>query len=87
MIEAEFLEPLGMTQAELARRLGVPSNRISQLVAGKRVLTAETALRLEKVLGIEAATWMNIQTACDLWEAQKRKPAKGLKLLSELKSA
>lgn len=46
---------------ELARELHVPANRISQLVAGKRALTADTALRLEKWLGVSAAFWLNLQ--------------------------
>jgi antitoxin HigA-1 len=67
IILEEFLVPLNLSQAELARRMGVPTNRISQLVAGRRALTAETALRLEAVLGIDATTWMNVQGACDIW--------------------
>lgn len=87
IIQEEFLVPLGMSQAELAREMGVPTNRISQLISGKRALTAETALRLEAVLGIDAGTWMNLQAACDIWEAKKFKPARGLHRLKALKSA
>jgi len=87
MIQEEFLSPLHMSQAELARRMAVPTNRISQLIRGERSMTAETALRLEAVLGVSAQTWLNLQTACDLYKAQKLKPAKGLKLLEELMSA
>jgi len=76
-----------MSQAELARKMGVPTNRISQLVGGKRGLTAETALRLEAVLGVDATTWMNLQAACDLWEAKKAKPTKGLRRLDVLTTA
>jgi addiction module HigA family antidote len=87
ILQEEFLTPLEMSQAELARQLGVPTNRVSQLIAGKRVLTAETALRLEAVLGIDATTWMNLQAACDIWEARQSNPASGLRRLSALKSA
>ena len=87
IIHEEFLVPLDMSQAELARQMGVPTNRISQLILGKRVLTAETALRLEAVLGIDAATWMNLQAACDIWRARQDKPAHGLRRLRALKSA
>jgi len=87
IINEEFLRPLEMSQAELARKMGVPTNRISQLIAGKRGLTAETALRLEAVLGIDATTWMNLQSTCDIWAAKQGKPAKGLKRLVELKTA
>jgi len=52
---AEQLDELKMTAAELARELHVPSNRLYQLLAGKRAMTADTALRLEQWLGLEAA--------------------------------
>jgi antitoxin HigA-1 len=87
IIDGEFLVPLEMSQAELARAMGVPTNRISQLISGKRALTAETALRLEAVLGIDSGTWMNLQAACDLWQAKQFQPARGLKRLKALKSA
>ena len=87
IIQEEFLVPLGMSQAELARQLGVPTNRISQLISAKRSLTAETALRLEAVLGCDATTWLNLQAACDIWKARMAKPARGLKRLRELKTA
>lgn len=87
IIQEEFLVPLDMSQAELARAMGVPTNRISQLISGKRALTAETALRLEAVLGIDAGTWMNLQAACDIWNAKRRKPARGLQRLEALKTA
>lgn len=87
IVREEFLVPLDMSQAELARRMGVPTNRISQLISGKRALTAETALRLEAVLGVDATTWMNLQAACDIWEAKQAKPARGLRRLAALKSA
>jgi addiction module HigA family antidote len=87
VIQEEFLIPLAMSQAELARQMGVPTNRISQLISGKRALTAETALRLEAVLGIDATTWMNLQAACDIWLARQGRPARGLKRLEALKSA
>ena len=63
---AEELEELKMTGAELARELHVPSNRIYQLIAGRRAMTADTALRLEQWLGVEAAFWMNLQKRYEL---------------------
>jgi antitoxin HigA-1 len=65
-ILADELEALDMTAAELARELHVPSNRLYQLVAGKRAMTADTALRLEQWLGVEAAFWMNLQKSYEL---------------------
>ena len=58
-ILADELAELQITPAELARELHVPSNRLYQLIAGKRAMTADTALRLEQWLGVEAAFWVN----------------------------
>jgi antitoxin HigA-1 len=63
---AEQLDELNMTAAELARELHVPSNRLYQLLAGKRAMTADTALRLEQWLGVSAAFWMNLQKRYEL---------------------
>lgn len=60
------LEELDMTAAELARALHVPSNRLYQLIAGKRAMTADTALRLEQWLGVSAGFWMNLQKRYEL---------------------
>jgi len=65
-ILADELAELQMSPAELARELHVPSNRIYQLIAGKRAMTADTALRLEQWLGVEAAFWMNLQKSYEL---------------------
>lgn len=65
-ILADELAELQMSAAELARELHVPSNRIYQLIAGKRAITADTALRLEQWLGVEAAFWMNLQNSYEL---------------------
>jgi len=65
-ILADELAELDMTPAALARALHVPSNRIYQLIAGRRAMTADTALRLEQWLGVEAAFWMNLQKSYEL---------------------
>jgi addiction module HigA family antidote len=62
----EFLEPLALTQAELARALGIPLNRVNELVRGKRGVTPETALLLAGYFKNSAEFWMNLQTAHDL---------------------
>jgi addiction module HigA family antidote len=63
---ADELAEIGMTPAELARELHVPSNRLYQLISGKRAMTADTALRLEQWLGVEAGFWMNLQKSYEL---------------------
>ena len=65
-ILADELAELNKSAAELARELHVPANRISQLIAWKRAMTADTALRLEKWLGVSAAFWMNLQKRYEL---------------------
>src|ERR1700676_3338611 len=62
----EFLEPLGLTQAELARSLAIPLNRVNELVRGKRGVTPRTALLLAEYFKNSAEFWMNLQTAYDL---------------------
>jgi addiction module HigA family antidote len=63
---ADELAEIGMTAAGLARALHVPSNRLYQIIAGRRAMSADTALRLEQWLGVEAAFWMNLQKAYEL---------------------
>jgi antitoxin HigA-1 len=65
-ILADELAEMKMTAAELARELHVPSNRLYQIIAGRRAMTADTALRLEQWLGVEAAFWMNLQKSYEL---------------------
>ena len=64
-ILADELEALGLSSAELARTLDVPANRISQIIAGKRSITADTALRLGRYFGSSADLWMNLQKIYD----------------------
>ena len=71
-ILADELAEIQMTPAELARELHVPSNRIYQIIAGTRAMTADTALRLEQWLGVEAAFWMNLQKSYELDLAAER---------------
>jgi antitoxin HigA-1 len=71
-ILADELEELNKSAAELARELHVPANRITQLVAGKRAMTADTALRLERWLGVSAAFWMNLQKRYELDLAREK---------------
>ena len=67
------LEEIGMNGHELAKRLNVPPNRISQILNGKRGLTADTAMRLGKFLGTGPEIWMNLQQKYDLALAKKEK--------------
>ncbi len=67
----EFLEPMKLSQVELANRMGVPVQRVNTLVNGKRNITAETAILLSRILKTMPEFWMNLQDAHDLYEAQE----------------
>lgn len=71
MLLDELLEPLGMSQTELARRMGVPFQRVNGLVNGRRGVTADTALRLSRVFGTTPGFWMNHQLRWDLYHAEQ----------------
>src|SRR5688500_3115007 len=66
----EFLEPMEMSQAELARKIKVPVQQINALIHGKRNITAKTALLLSSVLKTTPEFWMNLQNAYDLYKAK-----------------
>jgi len=85
-ILADELAELNTSPTELARALHVPANRISQLVAGKRSMTADTALRLEKWLGVSAAFWMNLQKRYEL-DTAREKVSDALNLIQPLELA
>lgn len=63
---ADELDALSMSGAELARSIRVPANRISQILAGKRAITADTALRLGKLFGTGPHYWLNLQVLYEL---------------------
>jgi antitoxin HigA-1 len=65
----EFLKPIGMTQAELAERIGVSYVRLNEIINGRRGVTPSTALRLAKALGTTPEFWLNGQLALDLYRA------------------
>lgn len=71
MLLREFLEPLGVTQTELAERMEIPFQRVNGLVNGRRGVTPDTALRLSKVFGTSPGFWMNHQLRWDLFHAEQ----------------
>ena len=81
---AEELNELGISAAELARRLEVPTNRITEILNGRRAITGDTALRLAHVFGTTAEFWLNLQSLYEIRIAQ-RKSGKSIKGLPTLK--
>lgn len=69
MLRVEFLDPLGITQRELADAIHVPYQRVNEIVNGKRGITPSTALRLAKFFDNSPGFWMNLQLRYDLYEA------------------
>src|ERR1035438_8326784 len=80
---AEELRELGMSAAELARQLDVPTNRVTGILNGRRAITGDTALRLAHFFGTTAEFWLNLQSLFELRVAQKKagKSIKGLRTL------
>ena len=65
LLELEFLEPLGISQYRLAKAIGVPASRISEIISGQRAITADTDLRLCRYLGLSPGYWLRAQAAHD----------------------
>jgi antitoxin HigA-1 len=86
MLLEEFLKPLAITQTELADRLGVSYPRINEIVHGKRSITPDTALRLERLFGMEAQFWLNLQLAWDLYHAMHSPAAAEISKIERLPS-
>ena len=68
----EYLKPLGLGQVDAARQLGISLNRLNEIVLGKRSITADTALRLSRLLKTSAQLWMRLQADWDLHQALLR---------------
>jgi addiction module HigA family antidote len=67
----EFLKPLALSQVEAAEKMGISVNRLNELIRGKRGVTADTALRLARLLKTSPEFWLNLQNAFDLYEAKQ----------------
>jgi addiction module HigA family antidote len=66
----DYVKPLGLTQASLAKELGISTNRLNELIKGKRGMTADTALRLARRFETSPEFWMNLQSVYELTEAR-----------------
>jgi antitoxin HigA-1 len=70
VLREEFMAPLGVSRNRLSREAGLPLSAVSAIAAGRRAVTAETALRLARYFSTSAQFWLNLQTAHDLAAAQ-----------------
>ncbi len=87
VLQEEFLVPFGLTQSELAVKLGVPFQRINLIVNGKRGITPDTALRLSRFFGTTPDVWLNLQLAWDLWHAVHSPDAEEIDKIQPFKGA
>jgi addiction module HigA family antidote len=72
ILREDYLIPLGLSARSLAKALGVPANRITEIMRGERDVTADTAIRLARYFRTDARFWLNLQAAHDLSKAQAR---------------
>jgi addiction module HigA family antidote len=86
LLDQEFLRPLGVSQYRLAKAIGVPASRISEIVTGQRAITADTDLRLCRFLGLTPGYWLRAQAAHDT-EVAMAKLAEELERIQPLASA
>jgi addiction module HigA family antidote len=86
MLAEEFLKPLGMSNYRLAKEIGVPAQRIGEIVAGKRAITADTDLRLCRFFGLSDGWWLRLQADFDT-EVAKASLAKTLAKIRPWKEA
>lgn len=66
MLREEFLGPMELTPYRLAKDIGMPLTRITAILAGKRAITADTGLRLDRYFGLSEGWWLRLQTECDI---------------------
>jgi antitoxin HigA-1 len=76
----EFLKPLGLTQTEVAERMQVPLKRLNAIIRGRKAVIPDAALRLERLFGMEAQFWLNLQLRVDLYRAMHSTAAQIRKL-------
>lgn len=80
----EFLKPHRISQSAFAVRMGVSFPRLNEIINGKRAITADTALRLARVLGASANFWLDLQARVDLWRALQGAEGKAILALRPL---
>ena len=71
ILHKEFFGPMGITQLAAAKATGIPQSRLSEILAGRRSISADTAARLGRFFGVDPRSWLNLQAAFDLWEFER----------------
>lgn len=78
ILKWEFLAPVGLTQSALAKHIGIPLQRVNEIIRGKRGITPETAWLLSQALGTTPQFWMNLQDAYDLTSKRPKRTVERL---------
>lgn len=81
----EYLDDLNLTQQQLADALGISRQRTNEILTGKRIVTADTAMRLERVFGLSALFWLRLQADVDLYRAEHAPAAREIAKLRPIK--
>ncbi len=79
ILREEYLTPLDMSARSLAKSLGVPANRVTEIMRGERDVSADTAIRLARYFGTDPRFWLNLQAAYDLSKAEKENNYTGIR--------
>lgn len=72
ILQKEFLKPLNLSQNQLAQAIGVPSNRINEIIRGRRGITGDTDLRFARFFKLSEGYWLHLQNAHDMMQAQRK---------------
>jgi addiction module HigA family antidote len=71
ILRSEFFEPLGITQLAASKATGIPQSRLSEILAGRRAISPDTAARLGRYFRVDPRNWLNLQVAFDLWKLEQ----------------
>ena len=85
ILREEYLEPMGLSQVELAKLLDIPFQRVNMIVNEKRAVTPDAALRLSKLFDTSVGFWLNLQLACDVYEAAYSPEARSINKIEKFK--
>ena len=85
VLREEFLEPMGISQVELAKLLDIPFQRVNMVVNEKRAVTPDTALRLSRLFDTTVDFWMNLQLARDIYEAVNAPEARSIQRIEKFR--
>jgi addiction module HigA family antidote len=84
VLREEFLEPMRLSQVEIAKLLDIPFQRVNMIVNEKRAVTPDTALRLSRLFGTTVDFWMNLQLARDVYEAANAPEGRSIQKIEKL---